>query len=146
MTNYVINGSILVFLWIFSSNISLIIVGQHGVLSYILFYLVTTAPGIACATSGSQSALVESLTQAFTKSKVTSPAIEGKIAELIDNMLIGGLRVKERVEKHPPPENCNFLAVTMVMKKSETCCPEKAELWIWLSSGCRSPCCKEYRP
>ena len=30
--------------------------------------------------SGSQSALVESLTQAFTKSKVTSPAIEGKIA------------------------------------------------------------------
>ena len=39
---------------------------------------------------GSQSALVDSLTQAFTTSKVTSPAIEGKIAELIDNMLIGG--------------------------------------------------------
>ena len=40
--------------------------------------------------SGSQSAFtVESLTQAFTKSKVTSPAIEVKIAELIDNMLIG---------------------------------------------------------
>ena len=67
--------------------------------------------------SGSQSALVDSLTQAFTTSKVTSPAIEGKIAELIDNMLIGGLSaetVKERVEKHPPPENCKFLAVTMV--------------------------------
>ena len=66
--------------------------------------------------SGSQSALVESLTQAFTKSKVTSPAIDGKIAELIDNMLIGGLSaktVKERVEKHPPPENCKFLAVTV---------------------------------
>ena len=41
--------------------------------------------------SGSQSALVESLTQAFTTSKVTSPAIEGKTAELIDKMLIGGL-------------------------------------------------------
>ena len=67
--------------------------------------------------SGSQSALVDSLTQAFTTSKVTSPAIEGKIAELINNMLIGGLSaemVKERVEKHLPPENCKFLAVTMV--------------------------------
>ena len=70
--------------------------------------------------SGSQSALVDSLTQAFTTSKVTSPAIEGKIAELIDNMLIGGLSaetVKERVEKHPPPENCKFLAVTMVKEE-----------------------------
>ena len=37
--------------------------------------------------SGSQSALVESLTQAFTKSKVTSHAIEGKIAELMDKIL-----------------------------------------------------------
>ena len=58
--------------------------------------------------SGSQSALVDSLTQAFTTSKVTSPAIEGKIAELIDNMLIRGLSAetaKERMEKHPPPEN-----------------------------------------
>ena len=44
--------------------------------------------------SGSQSTLVDSLTQAFTTSKVTSPAIEGKIAELIDNMLIGGLLAK----------------------------------------------------
>ena len=69
---------------------------------------------------GSQSALVDSLTQAFTTSIVTSPAIEGKIAELIDNMLIGGLSaetVKERVEKHPPPENCKLLAVTMVTCK-----------------------------
>ena len=41
--------------------------------------------------SGSQSALVDSLTQAFTTSKVTSPAIEGKIAELIDNMLNRGI-------------------------------------------------------
>ena len=44
--------------------------------------------------SGSQSALVDSLTQVFTTSKVTSPAIEGKIAELIDNMLIGDYRPK----------------------------------------------------
>ncbi|CAH3038740.1 unnamed protein product [Porites lobata] len=79
--------------------------------------------------SGSQSALVESLTQAFTKSKVTSPAIEGKIAELIDNMLIGGLSaetVKERVEKHPPPENCKFLAVTMVNEEIWDLLPRKS--------------------
>ncbi|CAH3173208.1 unnamed protein product [Porites lobata] len=79
--------------------------------------------------SGSQSALVESLTQAFTKSKVTSPAIEGKIAELIDNMLIGGLSaetVKERVEKHPPLENCKFLAVTMVNEEIWDLLPRKS--------------------
>lgn len=79
--------------------------------------------------SGSQSALVESLTQAFTKSKVTSPAIEGKIAELIDNMLIGGLSaetVKERVEKYPPPENCKFLAVTMVNEEIWDLLPRKS--------------------
>ena len=52
--------------------------------------------------SGSKSALVDSLTLAFTTTKATSPAIDGKIAELVDNMLIGGLStetVKERVEK-----------------------------------------------
>ena len=79
--------------------------------------------------SGSQSALVDSLTQAFTTSKVTSPAIEGKIAELIDNMLIGGLSaetVKERVEKHPPPENCKFLAVTMVNEEIWDLLPRKS--------------------
>ena len=78
--------------------------------------------------SGSQSPLVESLTQAFTKSKVTSPAIEGKIAELI-NMLIGGLSaetVKERVEKYPPPENCKFLAVTMVNEEIWDLLPRKS--------------------
>ena len=61
--------------------------------------------------------MVDSLTQAFTTSKATSPAIEGKIAKLIDNMLIGELSaetVKERVKKHPPPENCKFLAVAMM--------------------------------
>ena len=79
--------------------------------------------------SGSQSALVDSLTQAFTTSKVASPAIEGKIAELIDNMLIGGLSaetVKERVEKHPPPENCKFLAVTMVNEEIWDLLPRKS--------------------
>ena len=79
--------------------------------------------------SGSQSALVDSLTQAFTTSKVTSPAIEGKNAELIDNMLIGGLSaetVKERVEKHPPPENCKFLAVTMVNEEIWDLLPRKS--------------------
>lgn len=76
-----------------------------------------------------QSALVDSLTQAFTTSKVTSPAIEGKIAELIDNMLIGGLSaetVKERVEKHPPPENCKFLSVTMVNEEIWDLLPRKS--------------------
>ncbi|PFX15682.1 hypothetical protein AWC38_SpisGene20092 [Stylophora pistillata] len=76
-----------------------------------------------------QSVLVDSLTQAFTTSKVTSPAIEGKIAELIDNMLIGGLSaetVKERVEKHPPPENCKFLAVTMVNEEIWDLLPRKS--------------------
>ena len=79
--------------------------------------------------SGSQSALVESLTQAFTKSKVTSPAIEGKIAELIDNMLIGGLSaetVKERVDKHSPPDNCKFLAVTMINEEIWKLLPRKS--------------------
>ena len=79
--------------------------------------------------SGSQSALVDSLTQAFTTSEVTSPAIEGKIAELIDNMFIGGLSaetVKERVEKHPPPENWKFLAVTMVNEEIWDLLPRKS--------------------
>ena len=87
------------------------------------------ATSVKSPESGSQSALVESLTQAFTKSKVTSPAIEGKIAELIDNMLIGGLSaetVKERVEKHPPPENCKFLAVTMVNEEIWDLLPRKS--------------------
>ena len=61
-------------------------------------------------------------------------------------MLIRGLlaeTAKERMEKHPPPENCKWQWWT---KKSGTCCPEEAELWIWLSSRFRNPCYKEYRP
>ena len=66
---------------------------------------------------GSQASLIDSLTQAFTSSKKTSPAIAGKIAELVDSMLVGGLStetVKERAEKHSPPENCKYLSVTTV--------------------------------
>ena len=73
--------------------------------------------------------MVDSLTQAFTTSKNTSPAIEGKIAELIDNMLIGELSaetVKERVKKHPPPENCKFLAVTMMNEEIWDLLPRKS--------------------
>ena len=45
-------------------------------------------------------------------------------------MLIGGLSaetVKERVEKHPPPENCKFLAVTMVNEKIWELLPRKSQ-------------------
>ncbi|CAB3995274.1 Hypothetical predicted protein [Paramuricea clavata] len=41
--------------------------------------------------SGPQSPVVDSLTQAFTPQKATSPPIEGQIAELINNILVGGL-------------------------------------------------------
>ena len=89
--------------------------------------------------SGSQSALVESLTQAFTKSKVTSPAIEGKIAELID-------KVEERVDKHLPPDNCKFLAVTMLNEEIWDLLPRKSRAVDLALQRCRSSCCKEYRP
>ena len=44
-------------------------------------------------------------------------------------MLIGGLsaeKVKERVEKHPPPENCKFLAVTIVNEEIWDFLPRKS--------------------
>ena len=80
---------------------------------------------------GSQTSLIDSLTQAFTSSKKTSPAIAGKIAELVDSMLVGGLStetVKERVEKHSPPENCKYLSVTTVNE----------EIWDLLSRKTRT--------
>ena len=80
---------------------------------------------------GSQVSLIDSLTQAFTSSKKTSPAIAGKIAELVDSMLVGGLStetVKERAEKHSPPENCRYLSVTTVNE----------EIWDLLSQKTRS--------
>ena len=79
----------------------------------------------------SQVSLIDSLTQAFTSSKKTSPAIAGKIAELVDSMLVGGLStgtVKERAEKHSPPENCKYLLVTTVNE----------EIWDLLSRKTRS--------
>jgi len=66
---------------------------------------------------GSQVSLIDSLSQAFTFSKKTSRAIAGKIAELVDSMLVGGLSteaVKERAEKYLPPEKCKYLSVTTV--------------------------------
>jgi len=65
----------------------------------------------------SQVSLIDTLTQALTFSKKTSPAIVGKIAELVDSMLLGGLSteaVKERAEKYLPPENCKYLSVTTI--------------------------------
>ena len=50
--------------------------------------------------------IVESLTQAYLSNTRTSPAIVGKIATLIDNMLTDGLSVdtvKQRAEKYSPP-------------------------------------------
>ena len=80
---------------------------------------------------GSQALLIDSLTQAFTSSKKTSPAIVGKIAELVDSLLVGGLSietVKEQAEKHSPPENCKYLSVTTANK----------EIWDLLSQKTRS--------
>jgi len=51
---------------------------------------------------GSQTSLIDSLTQTFTSSKMISPATAGKIAKLVDSMLVGGLlteTVKERAKK-----------------------------------------------
>ena len=78
---------------------------------------------------GPQSSVVDSLTQAFTPQKATSPPIEGQIAELINNMLVGGLSaemVKDRVEKHPPPENCENLSVTTVNEEVWDLLPRKS--------------------
>ena len=52
-----------------------------------------------------------------TPNKRKSLATEGKIAELVNNLLIRGfstLTVKEREEKHPPSENCKYLSLTTV--------------------------------
>ena len=80
---------------------------------------------------GSQASIIDSLTQACTSSKKTSPFIAGKIIELVDRMLLGGLStgtVKEQAEKHPPPENCKYLSVTIVNE----------EIWDLLSRKTRS--------
>ena len=61
--------------------------------------------------------IVDSMTQAYLPNTKTSPAIEGKIATLVDNMLTGGLStdtVKESADKNSPPENVKRLNVTSV--------------------------------
>ena len=61
--------------------------------------------------------IVGSLTQVYLPNAKTSPAIEGKIATLIDNMLTGGLStdtVKHSTDKYSPPENVERLNVTSV--------------------------------
>ena len=53
--------------------------------------------------SQGQNTIVESLTLAYLPNMKKSPAIEGKIAELIDNMLTGGISsdtVKETADKY----------------------------------------------
>ena len=80
---------------------------------------------------GSQASIIDSLTQACTSSKKTSPFIAGKIIELVDRMLLGGLStgtVKEQAEKHSPPENCKYLSMTSVNE----------EIWDLLSRKTRS--------
>ena len=81
--------------------------------------------------SGPQREFLESLTQAFIPNIQKSPAIESKIAQLVDNMLTGNLSsetVKERVEKYPPPANCEYLLVTTVNE----------EIWDLMSRKTRS--------
>ena len=67
--------------------------------------------------SGPQSEFLESLTKAFIPNVQKSPPIESKVAQLVDNMLTGDLSpatVQERVEKYPPPANCEYLRLTTV--------------------------------
>ena len=74
---------------------------------------------------------MKSLIQAFIPNIQKSPAIESKIAQLVDNMLTGDLSsetVKERVEKYPPPVNCEHLLVTTVNE----------EIWDLMSRKTRS--------
>ena len=78
---------------------------------------------------GPHISVVDSLTQAFTPQKATSPPIESQIAFLINNMVVGGLSVemvKERVEKHPPPENCKNLSVSTVNEEVWDLLPRKS--------------------
>ena len=67
--------------------------------------------------SGPQSEFLESLTQAFIPNIQKSPAIESKIAQLVDNMLT-----------YPPPANCEYLLVTTVNE----------EIWDLMSRKTRS--------
>ena len=81
--------------------------------------------------SRNQTSLVDSLTQAIYESTKKSPAIEGKITELIENAFTGGISadtVKEGAVKYPFPENINLKAVTSVNE----------EVWDLLSRRSRT--------
>ena len=74
---------------------------------------------------------MESLTQAFVPNVQKSPPIESKVAQLVDNMLTGELSpatVQERVEKYPPPANCEYLTLITVNE----------EIWDLMSRKTRS--------
>ena len=69
--------------------------------------------------------------------------------QTINNVLIGDYRPKRSRKEWRNihrQKTANSWPWQWWTKKSGTCCPEKAELWIWLSSGFRNPCYKEYRP
>ena len=73
--------------------------------------------------------IVDSLTQAYLPNTKTSPAIEGKIATLVDNMLTGGLStdtVKESADKYSPPENVKRLNVTSVNEEAWDLLPHRS--------------------
>ena len=81
----------------------------------------------------SQNNIVESLTQAYQPNTKKSLAIEGKIAELINTLLTGGLSAdtaNESAEKYPSLENIKFLSVSSVNERSETCSHGVTEQWI----------------
>ena len=77
----------------------------------------------------SLNSIVESLTQAYQPNAKKSSAIEGKIAELIDTLLTGGLSAdtaKESAEKYTPPENINFLSVSSVNEEVSDLLPRRS--------------------
>ena len=70
-----------------------------------------------------QKTITERLTLAYLPNTKNSQSIEGKIAELIDNMLTGGMSsdtVKESADKYSSPENI-FLTSKVLIKRCWTC-------------------------
>lgn len=67
-----------------------------------------------CSKCQGQNHIFKSLTQAFLPSMKRSPAIDRKIAEFLDNMLMGDLLtdvVKESADKYSLQENTQLLNV-----------------------------------
>ena len=70
-----------------------------------------------------QKTITERLTLGYLPNTKKSPTIEGKIAELIDNMLTGGMSsdtVKVSADKYSSPENI-FLTSKVLIKRCGTC-------------------------